>query len=85
MRSRHCLNGGKLADPSGVGIAKHRRSLHPGRDLLEQLQPFSAHAVFGIGKPCGVAARPRQTFDRAATHWISHLHEYDRHGTGGPH
>ena len=29
-----------------VGIPKDRRSRHARRDLLEQLQPFPAHAVF---------------------------------------
>ena len=46
-RRRHGLDGGKLADPGGDGrIPQDRRSRHAGRDLLEQLQPFSAHAVF---------------------------------------
>ena len=34
-----------------VGIPKDRHSRHARRDLLEQLQPFSAHAVFEHGKP----------------------------------
>src|SRR5664280_699343 len=59
-RRRYRLNGGELADPLGCyGIAQDRYSRHARRDLLEQLQPFRAHAVFVIGKTGGVAARPR--------------------------
>jgi hypothetical protein len=40
---RHSLNDGKLGGAgSYVGIAKDCRSRHVRRDLLEQLQPFSA-------------------------------------------
>src|SRR5262245_24650752 len=46
-RRRHRLDDGQLADPGGCGgITKYGRSLHVGRDLFEQLQPFPAHAVF---------------------------------------
>ena len=46
-RRRHGLDCGELADPGGYGgIPKDRRSRHARRDLLEQLQPFPAHAVF---------------------------------------
>ena len=45
------------------GIPKDRHSRHAGRDLLEQFQPFSAHAVFELSKAGGVAARPRQAVD----------------------
>ena len=48
-----------------AGSRKDRRSRHAGRDLLEQLQPFSAHAVFELGKAGGVAARPCQARDEA--------------------
>ena len=39
----------ELADPGGDGgIPKDRRPRHAGRDLLEQLQPFPAQAVFEL-------------------------------------
>ena len=42
-RRRHGLDGAELADPGGYGgIPKDCRSRHAWRDLLEQLQPFSA-------------------------------------------
>ena len=47
------------------GIPKDRHSRHARRDLLEQLQPFRAHAVFEVHEAGGVAARPRQAFDEA--------------------
>ena len=46
-------------------IPKDCRSRHARRDLLEQLQPFPAHAVFKLHKTGGVAARPRQDFRRS--------------------
>ena len=65
-RRRHGLDGAELADPGGYGgIPKDRRSRHARRDLLEQLQPFPAHAVFERDKTGGVAARPRQAVDEA--------------------
>ena len=46
-RGRRGLDGGELADPLGYGrIPKDRRSRHARCDLLEQFQPFRAHAVF---------------------------------------
>ena len=46
-RRRHGLDGAELADPGRYGgIPKDRRSRHARRDLLEQLQPFPAQAVF---------------------------------------
>ena len=48
-----------------VGIAKDRHSRHAWRDLLEQFEPFPAHAVFELRKAGGVAARPRQAVDEA--------------------
>ena len=51
-------------DPGRVGgIAKDRHALYAGRDLLEQFQPFPAHAEFEQRKSGDVAARPRQACD----------------------
>ncbi len=50
--------------PPGIGgIPQYRRSRHARRDLLEQPQPFPAHAVFEQAETSGVAARPRQALD----------------------
>ena len=46
-RRRHGLDDAELAGAGGYGgIPKDRHSRHARRDLLEQLQPFPAHAVF---------------------------------------
>src|SRR5262245_47347098 len=59
-RWRHRLNDSELADPGGYGgIPKHHRPRDGWRDLLEQLQPFRAQAVFELHESGGVAARPR--------------------------
>jgi hypothetical protein len=61
------------------GIAKDRHACHAKSDLLEQLQPLSADAVFERHEPCGVAGRPRQAVDEAATDRIGDIHKHDRH------
>ena len=69
--------------PAGYGgIPKDRRSRHARRDLLEQLQPFPAQAVFELHKAGGVAARPRQAIDEAGADRIGDDREHDRHGAG---
>ena len=45
----------------GCRTAKHRRARDLRRDLLEQLQPFPADAVFEIGETGDVASRPRKS------------------------
>ena len=64
------------------GIPKDRHSRHARRDLLEQLQPFPADAVFEMHEPGGVAARPRQALDEAGADRIGDDREHDRHGAG---
>jgi hypothetical protein len=77
------LDDSKLAGPGTLGgVAKHRQVRHTGRDLFEQLQPFSAHSVFGGHKPSDIAAGPRQAFNEAATDRITSHREHDRHGAG---
>ena len=51
----------------------------PGRDLLEQLQPFPAHAEFVSNEAGGVATRPRQAFDESGADGFGDIHEHDRH------
>src|SRR5262245_57578851 len=51
QRRRHGLDGAPLAKPGGQGgIANDRRSRHVGRDLFEQLQPFTADAILPPGR-----------------------------------
>ena len=47
---RHRLQGGELAATAAVSarLAQHGRARDARRDLLEQLQPFSARAVFEL-------------------------------------
>jgi hypothetical protein len=62
------------------GIPKDCDSCHVRRDLLEQLQQFSAYAEFERGKTGGVAARPRQAVDVGVTDRVGDDREHDRHG-----
>jgi hypothetical protein len=68
--------------PVPAGWVGDRRSRHARRDLLEQLQPFPADAVFESHETRGVAARPRQAVDEAAADRIDDDREHDRHGAG---
>jgi Flp pilus assembly pilin Flp len=44
----------------GVGnLPQDRHSHDARRDLFEQLQPFTAHAVFELDKSSGIASRAR--------------------------
>jgi hypothetical protein len=67
-----------------VGIAKDRHPRHAWHHLLEQLQPFSAQAVFGRNESGGIAAWPRQTIYEAGADRINNVCEHDRHGAGRP-
>src|SRR5262249_2061431 len=82
-RLRHCLNDAELADPGGVGsIPKDRHTCHVWCDLLEQLQPFTAHAVFESHETGNIATRPRQTIDEAGADGITYDRKHDRYGAG---
>src|SRR5262245_28056588 len=77
------LNNAKLADSGWVrGIPQDRHSRHARRDLLQQLQPFSAQAVFVRHETGGVAARPCPAIDEAGGDRISDDRENKRHGAG---
>src|SRR5262245_35308132 len=65
------------------GITKHQGSSHVGRDLLEQLGPFTAHAVLEAREACDIAARVRHTFDETSTNRIGNVHEHDRDSARG--
>ena len=66
------------------GIPKHRRARHVRRDLLEQLQPFPADAVFERHESSGVAARPRQALDEAGADRIDEDRETRSARCGSP-
>jgi hypothetical protein len=54
-RRRGRLDDRELSDPLwNCRITQHGRSRGARRNLLEQLQPFRASAVFQLGKSCGV-------------------------------
>ena len=78
LRAKHAGPGGS------AGIPKHRHSRHAWCDLLEQFQPFRAHAEFKDRKSGGVAARPRQARDQAAGYGVAGTREHDRYGSAGP-
>src|SRR5262245_58810687 len=83
QRWRRSLNGGVLANYFRDGrIAKNGRAGHARSDLLEQLQPFCADAVFELGETGDVAAWPRQASNEAGTNWVRGLREYDGHAAG---
>ena len=81
----HRLDRSKLTGAGGNGgIAKDRRPRHIRGDLLQQLKPLTADAVFEYGETSGVAARPRQARYEAGAHWINHHYEYERHCARDP-
>src|SRR5262245_32022174 len=77
------LDRAELARPRRYGgILKECHSLYAGRDLLEELQPFSADAVFIKHKTSSITAWPGESFDEAGAHRFGELHEHDRHSAG---
>ena len=64
------------------GIPQHRHSRHARSDLFQQLQPFSAHAIFELCEARGVAARARKALDEAGPDGVDDRHEHDRHSAG---
>ena len=89
-RRRHRLDRAVLARADGQrGIAQHAHSRYGRCDLLQQFQPFRAHAVFKVDETGGVAARPCQAIDESRGDGIGDLHEHNRHRAGhlqqGPH
>src|SRR6478672_4349780 len=75
----HGLHCRELTDAIGRGgVSKDYRSRDAGPYLFEYFQQFRADSIFVLGKTGGVAARPRQTIDKAGTNRIRNLHKYDR-------
>ena len=67
---------------SGLGIKDHGNSLDVRRNVLENLQPFSAHRKLEIREAGYVAARVRQIPDITVSHGVGDGNENDRYGTG---
>ena len=84
QRGRHRLDDSELANPGGYrSIANNRCSREARRNLLKQLQPFCAQAVFGLHKSGGVPAWSRQTIDEARADRIGDEGKYNRYRPGG--
>ena len=58
-RRRYRLDHRELGDTTNQ-VSKYRCAFNLGCDLIEQLQPFSAQAVFELHEACGVPTWPRQ-------------------------
>src|SRR5262249_28285657 len=75
-RRRHRLDRAHLTELRGRSrVADHRRSRRAGRDFFEQLQPFSADAIFEHGEPGRIATGARQAFNEAGTDRVDDLHD----------
>src|SRR5262249_44755482 len=65
-RRRHGLDHAELGRAGGyLRIAKDRRTRRSRSNLLEQVHPFSAQAVFEQKEPGDAATRPRETLDES--------------------
>src|SRR5262249_46054173 len=79
---RHGLDGRELTCSRAVDSPEDHHARHSRRDLLEQLQPFCALAVFDIHETGSVTTGTRQALNIACTNWIGDIREYDRHSAG---
>ena len=64
---------------SGVRVKDDRNSREAGRDLLEQLEPFSHQRRVHGGEPGDVAAGSREALNETQAHGIDHEDENDRY------
>src|SRR5262245_53478920 len=75
------LDCAQLSGPGALGgISQYRYPRHARRHLFEQLQPFPADTEFELEEAGGVAARPRQAFDKTAADRIDEIDEHDWDG-----
>src|SRR5262245_23877014 len=82
-RRRRRLDRTILAEPGGSSrIPKDCDAIYFRCNLLKQVQPFSADAVFEKGEAGGVATRSRKAIDIAGSDGIGNVQEYDGHGAG---
>ena len=83
-RRRDGLDCAELAG-SGCyrGIPNYGHSRHTRSDLLEQLRPFAAQAVFERGETGSIATGPRQAAYETGTDRVNNLYEYDRYSASG--
>ena len=81
---RHRSNSAELPNASrSSGVSKHQRSCQVRSNLLEQLSPFSTHAVFEIQEAGDIAAWVGHALYEAGTNRIWDIHEYNRDGASG--
>jgi hypothetical protein len=78
-RGRHGLDSGELAGSRYRHITQDCGARDAGRDFLEQLEPFAAHAVFELRKPGNVSSRACKAVDETGTDRINHACEYNWH------
>src|SRR6516164_11304010 len=68
----HGLDRAQLPASGGnAWVANDRDAGHARRNLLEQIKPFSAHAIVYAGEASHIAARPCQTPYESAADRIS--------------
>src|SRR5215471_18433665 len=76
---RHRSNSAELPNACrSSGVAKHQCSRHVGSNLLEQLSPFSTHAVFEIQETGDIAARMRHALYEASANRVWNVHKHNR-------
>src|SRR5262245_6571881 len=81
---RHRSNSAELPNACRSSwVAKHQRSCHVGSNFLEQLGPFSTHAVFEIQEAGDIAAWVGHALYEAGPNRIWNIHEYNRDGASG--
>src|SRR4029453_4926522 len=82
---RRCdtLDDGELPSPRrDAGGTNGCDASHVWRDLLEQIKPFAAQAVFEQHEACNIAARPREVVDKTRAKRVDDDREDNRCGAG---
>src|SRR5215471_21484654 len=77
-RLRRRLNHTQDSDAGSYsGVSNDSDMCHVGCDFLQQFHPFRTHSVVEIREPGDVAARLRQTSNKASADGIGNLRKYD--------
>src|SRR5215469_17850453 len=63
-------------------VSNDSNMCHRGCDFLEQFRPFRTHLVVEDCEPGDVAARLRQTINKATADGIANIRKYDWHAPG---
>src|SRR5262245_16021658 len=74
----------EIIEDGTFGVAHQSNTVKIWRDLLEHRHPLAEDADLVVQPACEIAARPRQTENKACAKWVRDVDEHDRDRAGFP-